>query len=464
MKSAVRAVIALIAGALVLGLFPASADAHAGDQAYVYLNVSVDQLGGQVEYPFGDVEEIWGIDLGDDRDANAAAVESVLPELLAHVDEHFDIGADGELWAPEFGDYLFLTDNFDVDIDYVIFPFDVEIPERYDEVPQVIEVRFDPFFEEIPNRDALLLIANDYGRGVIENEASELRAFEPGSEIQEVDLGDSSQWTNFTSSIGFGIDHIRTGPDHIFFVFVLLLPSVLVWSASRWWPVEGFTSSLWRVLKLVTMFTVAHSITFTLAGLGVLPLPDSKIVETIIALSIAAAALNNVRPVLPNKEWLIAGAFGLFHGMGFASLVADLPLDRTTELVSLVGRNVGIEIGQVIVVLITFPLLFLLRRTVYYRPLFITASIGMAVVSIGWMFERLFERDLGYNGAIDRVVQWPRSLIVLVVLTAIAAALFKREEAAGRLLDTRPDDAADDSDPSTGTGGDTDAESEPLPV
>ncbi|MFK8022640.1 MAG: HupE/UreJ family protein [Ilumatobacter sp.] len=439
MKSLVRAALATVVGALVIGLFPTAASAHSGDQAYVYLNVSTSLLGGQVEYPFGDVEKIWGVELGSDRDANVDAIDSVLPEMMAHVDTHFDIGADGSTWDVEFGDYLFLTDLFDVDGDYVIFPFDVDVPVA--EVPQTLEVRFDPFFDEIENRDALLLIANDYNRGVFENEANELVAFEPGNEFQQVDLGDSSRWQNFTTSIELGVDHIRTGPDHIFFVFVLLLPSVLVWSGLRWWPVEGFGSSLWRVLKLVTMFTIAHSVTFTLAGLDVLPLPSSKLVETIIALSIAAAALNNVWPVFPNREWLIAGGFGLFHGMGFASLVADLQIDRTTELISLLGRNVGIEIGQAIVVLMTFPLLFLLRRTRFYRPLFVLASVGMAVISIGWMFERLFEQNLGYNGGIARVVEWPRSLIAMIVLTAVAAAIERFEASKGRLLDTWSSDA-----------------------
>ena len=131
------------------------------------------------------------------------------------------------------------------------------------------------------------------------------------------------------------------------------------------------------------MFTVAHTITFSLAGLDILPLPPSRFVESVIAGSIAAAALHNLRPIAVNKEWLIAFLFGLFHGMGFASLVENLDVARSTQLVSLAGRNLGIELGQTAVVLLVFPALFMLRRTRYYRWFFFAASVFLTIVSVG---------------------------------------------------------------------------------
>ncbi|MDH3306420.1 MAG: HupE/UreJ family protein [Acidimicrobiia bacterium] len=121
-------------------------------------------------------------------------------------------------------------------------------------------------------------------------------------------------------------------------------------------------------MKIATFFTLAHSITFTLAGMGWLPTPPAKLVEATIAISIAAAALHTLRPLLPNREWTLSFVFGLFHGMGFASLVSDLDVSRSSQLISLLRRNVGIEIGQVVVILLFFPGLFLLRRTPFYQP------------------------------------------------------------------------------------------------
>ena len=203
-----------------------------------------------------------------------------------------------------------------------------------------------------------------------------------------IDLGDASQWNNFRASIDLGVDHIRTGPDHVFFILALLLPAVLILVAWPWKPSPSFGYSLLRIVLVATMFTIAHSITFTLAGLDYLPLPPSKLTESVIALSIMLAALHNLRPILGHREWLLAFVFGLFHGMGFAGLVEDLDINRTTQLVSLLGRNVGIEIAQLVIIFVTFPLLFLLRRTRAYMPLFTLVSLALAAVSAVWIVER----------------------------------------------------------------------------
>jgi HupE / UreJ protein len=167
-----------------------------------------------------------------------------------------------------------------------------------------------------------------------------------------------------------------------------------------------------------------------------LPLPSSKIVESVIALSIAATALHNLRPVIRNREWLIAFVFGLFHGMGFASLVGGLDVSKGTKMVSLLGRNVGIEIGQAVVVLMIFPGLFLLRRTTWYRVVLIVTSIGLAIVALGWMIERLFEKDLRISKVIEPIVEFPRSIVWAALFTAGAGAVFLFERQRGRLRAT----------------------------
>ncbi|MCB0992221.1 MAG: HupE/UreJ family protein, partial [Acidimicrobiales bacterium] len=183
---------------------------------------------------------------------------------------------------------------------------------------------------------------------------------------------------------------------------------------------------------------------FTLAGLDILPLPPSRFVESLIALSIAVAALHNLHPIAANREWLIAFAFGLFHGMGFAGLVSGLDVSRSTQLVSLLGRNVGIEFGQAVIILLVFPGLFLLRRTSYYRPFFLAGSIVLATVSSIWTIERVFATDFGINDYVDAAIEWPRVLVLIAAFTAVAAILHQRERAAGRLLavaSQRPDEA-----------------------
>ncbi|MEL7158818.1 MAG: HupE/UreJ family protein, partial [Actinomycetota bacterium] len=322
------AAVVVLAGTILAASSPASA--HTGEQSYLYLDVTSTTVGGRIEVPVIDLNEAFGLDLEGSDEEVLAILDANEASLLAYFDEHFDIGADGQDWSIDIaGAELFFSDLEEISDNYIVYPFTVDVPTS--PVPRQFDVRFDPFIDEIEGRDALLLIGNDWQNGVIENGDDWIAAFDAGTRTQSVDLGSPNGLKNVLSSVKLGVNHIRTGPDHILFVLVLLLPSVLVFT-SRWEPARSFGSSLWRVLKIVTMFTVAHSITFTLAGLEILPLPSPRIVESIIALSIAAAALHNIRPIAANKEWLISFAFGLFHGMGFASLVSGLDVDRSTQL------------------------------------------------------------------------------------------------------------------------------------
>lgn len=427
----------------IIGLFAGTAGAHSGTESYAYLDVSDTELGGRLDLPLPDLEQALDLDLEaetiDETMVNVAANRAVIDPYLQ---DHFAIGSAGSPWPVTFLEAEPLDEGGDIEL-YILFPFEADVPIA--QVPRVLDVTFDPFVDVIDDRRPQALIRNDWKGGFIEAGDETIAVFGADDRSQTIDLGDTGWWKNFRASIDLGVDHIKTGPDHILFIMVLVLPAVAVFAAGAWRPVPTFGSALWRVLKIVTMFTIAHSITFTLAGLDILPLPSPRITESIIAISIAAAAFNIVRPVVANKEWLISFLFGLFHGMGFASLIEGLEVDRGTQLISLLGRNVGIEIGQAAVVVLVFPALFLLRRTVHYRPFLKLSALVLTVVSLGWAIERAFQTDLGIDAWVDPVLKWPRSLAGIAVVTAIFGALYLRERNAGRLLpvwegDVTPDD------------------------
>ncbi len=257
--------------------------------------------------------------------------------------------------------------------------------------------------------------------------------YTPNSTTQLVELDDASWWKGMRAVVGLGVEHIRIGSDHILFVLALVLPSVLVFRRKEGWlPARTFGSTLWRVLKIVTMFTIAHSVTLALGGLGIVELPP-RLVEAVIAISIALAALHNVRPIFVNKEWLLAGGFGLFHGFGFAGLLSELGLDRSNRIASLLGFNVGIELGQAVIILVLFPALFLMRRTRAYLGIMYAGSVVLALVALGWALERVFGLESSVSTVVDPVLDWPRSLWITVVITAIAAVLYWSDRSAGRL-------------------------------
>ncbi len=424
-----RGLAALLILAISVVAFAQPAAAHETEQPYAYLFVSETTVDGRLELSINDVGEVLGIDVSGTDAETEANLRAASAELTAYADANFAVGDGESEWPIEWGRVDLFRENST--LAFAIIQYKAVVPDGA--VPSDLDVRFEPFLDEIDGRDGLLLVNGGFENGEFIRDREKLQTFTNDSRTQGVDLEVDSGWDTVKSGVTLGIDHIRTGPDHILFVLALLLPSVLVFR-DRWEPATGFRSSLWRVLKIATFFTIAHSITFTLAGLDLMPLPPSKLTETIIAASIAGAALHNLKPIWPNREWALAFVFGLFHGMGFAGLVDNLEVSKGTQLLSLLGRNIGIEIGQVVVILILFPALFLLRRTSAYEPVLKAGSILLSVLAIGWMIERIFETDLGTNSVVESFASSPNGYIVCAVATLIAGGLYLRARERNELI------------------------------
>ncbi len=212
--------------------------------------------------------------------------------------------------------------------------------------------------------------------------------------------------SGLSAFLGFvheGIHHILIGYDHILFLLSLLLPAVWIRSAvtdprtgvtrTRWLPSHDLRLALANVLKVVTAFTVAHSITLALSVLNVVN-PPSRWVESIIAASVVLAALNNIWPLISEARWKLTFVFGLVHGFGFASALKDAGLAKGALVAPLVGFNVGVEIGQLCIVALALPLAWSLRGTRTYRGAFAGGSLAIAAVAGLWLVQRAFDVSL----------------------------------------------------------------------
>lgn len=199
----------------------------------------------------------------------------------------------------------------------------------------------------------------------------------------------------FAAYVQQGVWHIWSGYDHILFLMALLLPAVLLRVDGRWTPVSTFRAAAIAVVKTVTAFTAAHSITLTLAALGYIQVP-SRLVESVIAASVLIAALNNVVPLFKiDRAWLMAFAFGLVHGLGFANVLFELGLPKQTLLLALVGFNVGVELGQLAIVAAFLPTAFYLRgTTLYARAVMQAGSAAIMLMAAVWFVERAFAVEL----------------------------------------------------------------------
>jgi hypothetical protein len=422
---------------LVLGQV-AVAFGHTGNESYVYLDIYDSTIEGRVEFPINDLNDVLGADFPKNADDALVAAEAERELLHEYTDEHLALSElEGAEWPIVFGDLETLGANGG----YVIVNFAVD--KEFASVPRTFTVAYDGIIHAKPERSALLLIGTDWGSGTFNNEAEDLLRFTSDQTVQEVDLGGTSFWRGFTGVVLLGAEHIEIGSDHILFILALLLPSVLVFSKlAGWQPSASFGSSLWRVLKIVTMFTVAHTITLTLGGLGIVEF-SPVLVETVIAVSIILAALHNIRPVFVNREWIIAFVFGLFHGFGFAGLLADLGLTQSRQFVSLLGFNIGIELGQATIILMVFPALFIARRTRVYLPAMHIGSMVLIAVASAWVLDRALGVDLGIDSWVSAVLLWPRSILLIAALYVGAAALYWFDRSRDALIPVAGAEAVD---------------------
>lgn len=214
-------------------------------------------------------------------------------------------------------------------------------------------------------------------------------------------------WYNAALSfVGLGIGHILSGIDHLLFLFCLVIP---------FRRVRG-------LFAVITAFTVAHSVTLFASAFHLAPRGSwfPPFVETGIAASIVYMALENIVGPDLRRRWLVTGLFGLVHGFGFADVLTEqLQFAGSYLLLSLLSFNVGIEIGQICVLVIMIPVLVLSRRAVQDRILVLTLSTMAAAIAFYWMVER-FEvlRRQEWPSALDIIslLRWPALLLLPVVL------------------------------------------------
>jgi hypothetical protein len=243
--------------------------------------------------------------------------------------------------------------------------------------PDDLELRYDLLFDDDPRHRAFVVAPDEPGQPRVLLTASE-RSFELRRQI--------SVWQHAASYLRLGVEHIFTGYDHLCFLLGLLLCAAAA-------PAIGRRGRFLGLLAIVTAFTVAHSLTLIAAALDLLRLP-ARVVEPAIAISILYVGVENLFRPEPRRRWLLAFVFGLVHGFGFAHLLREVGLPRRGLLLSLFAFNGGVELGQLVVTGVLFPVLLLLlgksasTRQAVYRG----GSLLIAILGLVWTVQRLCGR------------------------------------------------------------------------
>jgi hypothetical protein len=380
--SAWRRLVVGLALAAAQALPAGSAWAHKPSDSYLTLDVADGTVSGRWDIALRDLDHALGLDADGDGLITWGELRSRHGEIAAYAAARLGVTADGAPCTIEVG-----AQQVDTHTDgaYTVLPLRVACPRQ----PSSLGLAYTLFADLDPQHRGLLqLTAQGSTRAAI---------LGPQAPQQRFELGQGGGWAQFVAYLRDGVWHIWIGFDHILFLLALLLPAVLHWRGRQgrhWQAVETFREAFIDVFKIVTAFTVAHSITLSLATLGLIELP-SRWVESAIAASVVLAALNNVWPVFHGRRWTVAFAFGLIHGFGFASVLADLGLPREALVLALVGFNLGVEGGQLAIVALFLPLAFALRRTAFYRhAVMVGGSLLIAALAGVWFVERVFDVEL----------------------------------------------------------------------
>jgi hypothetical protein len=325
--------------------------AHKPSDAHVRLDVDGDQLVGRLDVSVRDLDAALAIDDGDGT-LTWAELDAARPRIADYISARIDVDCPLSQGPAALVD---LSDGA-----YWSTPLTVHC------APLALQIRYELLFDIDAQHRGLVHIGS---QTLIVRDAQPIT----------VELGTATSLRDFVRE---GVWHIWIGIDHILFLVCLILPAVWVRGRDR----KTLRAVGIDVLEVVTAFTLAHSITLVISAVGLFTLP-SRFVETAIALSVVAAALNNIVRVI-DARWAVAFALGLLHGFGFSSVLVDLGLPSRELIGALLGFNIGVELGQAAIVVVVLPLLYLIRSTLAYRALLFAGSGAVAVVASIWTYQR----------------------------------------------------------------------------
>lgn len=367
--------------ALTLLTCASNCEAHKLSDSYLSLQEPQNSatLHGQCDIALRDLDYAVGVDANRDGDITWGEVKASRARIFQYALQRLRVEAiaRGDRQECSTHPQRMLVDTH-VDGAYAVLKFSLECPYT----PAQLAVHYSLLFEVDPTHRGLLKIVADG--------ASQAAVLPREAPTIVFSLAAPQRWQQFAQFVNEGVWHIWKGYDHILFLLTLLIPAVMLFRQGKWQARESSRAAAVDVIKVVSAFTVAHSLTLALAVLGWVQLP-SRLVESAIAATVLLGALNNLWPVVCERRWIVAFVFGLVHGLGFASVLADLGLHGVNLALALIGFNCGVEVGQLGVVLVFLPLALWLRDTLFYRRVLLPFGSGaIGVIATVWLFSRMF--------------------------------------------------------------------------
>ena len=358
---------------LLFLIFSTSVFAHKSSDSYFSLNVVEDHVSLRWDIAIRDLQNAIDLDFDGDGEIQWSEVKYLEKDIFSYSLSRLNIASDES--ECDF-DQKNIKVNNRSDGFYIVLYAEGNCGKNIDQ----LDVNYQLFFDIDTQHRGLMKIKS------LENEIS--FSFSPEAMKKTFALSNSYTVDTFFRFLGEGVWHIWIGYDHVLFLLCLLLPAVLLRNENTWLGARNFTQSFKDVVVIVTAFTVAHSLTLMLVMIGGISLPV-MLVESVIAFSVFVAALNNLYPVLFKRRWLMGFGFGLIHGFGFANVLTELDFGSDALFATILGFNIGVELGQLAIVAVFLPVAYLIRNGWFYRNvIFKLGSMSMASFGLIWFLER----------------------------------------------------------------------------
>lgn len=409
-------------------LFSAALETSAHQQPTTLgeLEVKPNDVILRLEIPIGELSLAFGNDIQQHPDR---LIEEERSSFTQYLKEHIDpISPDGKSWNVEIGEMTLKRADQEQSGPYEEVVVITKLIPPPGASTRTFNINYDVILHKVVTHKAIFSISKDWDGGVTGEKSVETGSvFVDTADLSiaplKIDLDSGSYWKGFRSMLSLGMEHIREGTDHLLFLLVLLLPAPLIAKSGKWTKFAGVNISIKNLLKIITSFTLGHSLTLILGASGLVHLP-SRPIEVLIAVSILVTAIHAIRPLFPGKEMLIAMGFGLIHGLAFAGVLSDLDLTPGRMALSILGFNLGIEIMQLIVMALIIPWLLLLSQTNVYKYLRVIGAISAGIASVIWIAERIFDTETELSKQIVIIADhWYLAIIILAILTFITMYL-----------------------------------------
>ncbi|MET7682361.1 HupE/UreJ family protein [Streptomyces sp. NPDC005423] len=392
--------------AAVTVMAPTRADAHPLSTTAILLDAAPDQVTGKVELPI----DRLALALDQPLTAKTVVEPAELAELRRYVLSHTSAAdPDGTRWTTRVTGGR--VENID-GVDHLVFSLAFRPPNG---TVHDFRLTYDAIVHHLLSHQILVSLRPDGSHGY-----TTLGVLDWQQHTIAVPAAGASTEHGFAAAVHLGIRHIAEGADHLLFLVMLLLPAPLLARTGRWTNAPDLRRNCGRVIHVVTAFAIGHSITLALAALGYVSAP-TRVVESLIALSILVSGIHAIRPLVPGGEAWIAAGFGLMHGLAFAALLNGLDLGRGSLVATLLGFNLGIELTQLMVVALLMPSLLVLSRTRVYPAARLTVATVGIVLAAAWLAERTTLLPSNPLSPIpDALIRHP--FLVAGALAAVAAA------------------------------------------